>query len=483
MLYQLALIKQKRENALYSRLQHQCTQHRQPIELIVARSPKEQLCHDHRFCLAQEQLQQGDWYATLASIHLLQTDYPNDVRLHQLDGEATYKLALDEFWQGKIKERRRYIRGLRRVTFIITLLLCSGLLIGGWRFVQTVQKDQGSLAAHQTLLAEAESAMQQHEYRRAIDLYRQLLVLEPNHAEAVTALDRATTQSVLENEYVAGVQALENGFWSQAQTILRELDRKAPNYRNTRNLLAQIVVTPSPIPATLPTEQPIQQPTATLPANALLAHSNQIAFRRKQNDDTTIYIMQPDGSQQQQAPNVVLADLDALHRRQQWNRDRTKRVYAATTSKSTDTNLVIWQMAQPNKSSPPWLLTDFPGVEASGVWSPIGTTIAFVANHTGNEEIWTLTISDSSCGWLKNQTVESCRELSSSIEPTITMQQQTVNEWAWDKHPTWSPDGNQLAFYSNRSGRRQIWVMNADGTSQQNLSNSEYEDWDPVWIP
>jgi TolB protein len=32
--------------------------------------------------------------------------------------------------------------------------------------------------------------------------------------------------------------------------------------------------------------------------------------------------------------------------------------------------------------------------------------------------------------------------------------------------PTWSPDGSQIAFLSDRSGKWDIWVMNADGSNQ-----------------
>jgi TolB protein len=60
----------------------------------------------------------------------------------------------------------------------------------------------------------------------------------------------------------------------------------------------------------------------------------------------------------------------------------------------------------------------------------------------------------------------------------------TANNNLWDKHPTWSPDGTQIVFFSNREGnRRQLWLMNADGSGQRNISNNTYEDWDPIWVP
>jgi TolB protein len=59
----------------------------------------------------------------------------------------------------------------------------------------------------------------------------------------------------------------------------------------------------------------------------------------------------------------------------------------------------------------------------------------------------------------------------------------TMNTWEWDKHPSWSPDGTQIVFYSNREGgHKQIWIMDADGSNQRNLSHDEFENWDPVWI-
>jgi len=43
------------------------------------------------------------------------------------------------------------------------------------------------------------------------------------------------------------------------------------------------------------------------------------------------------------------------------------------------------------------------------------------------------------------------------------------NNWC----PTISPDGNKIAFYSDRSGFSNLWIMNIDGTEQKPLTNDQ----------
>ena len=104
------------------------------------------------------------------------------------------------------------------------------------------------------------------------------------------------------------------------------------------------------------------------------------------------------------------------------------------------------------------LLTDFRGDEYDPVWSLDGQRIAFVSNHTGNDEIWSV-----------------------RADGTDAVQL-TRNNWEWDKRPSWSQDGSRIVFYSNRTGWRQIWVMDNQGGTQLNLSMNAFDDWDPVWI-
>ncbi|MBU7016414.1 MAG: PD40 domain-containing protein, partial [Theionarchaea archaeon] len=56
-----------------------------------------------------------------------------------------------------------------------------------------------------------------------------------------------------------------------------------------------------------------------------------------------------------------------------------------------------------------------------------------------------------------------------------------TNNPAHDMDPTWSPDGQKIAFDSDRDGNKEIYVMNADGSSAVNLTNNPASDRDPDW--
>jgi Tol biopolymer transport system component len=47
--------------------------------------------------------------------------------------------------------------------------------------------------------------------------------------------------------------------------------------------------------------------------------------------------------------------------------------------------------------------------------------------------------------------------------------------------PTWSTDGTKIAFMSARDGNPEVYVMNADGTSQTRLTSFPGVDARPSW--
>ncbi|MBU1701341.1 MAG: hypothetical protein KJ970_10685 [Candidatus Eisenbacteria bacterium] len=54
---------------------------------------------------------------------------------------------------------------------------------------------------------------------------------------------------------------------------------------------------------------------------------------------------------------------------------------------------------------------------------------------------------------------------------------------AHDINPAWSPDGGQIAFASNRSGNYDIWVMSATGENATQLTFDPWVQTRPAWSP
>jgi len=47
----------------------------------------------------------------------------------------------------------------------------------------------------------------------------------------------------------------------------------------------------------------------------------------------------------------------------------------------------------------------------------------------------------------------------------------------------WSPDGSKIAFVSDRDGDGDIYVMNADGSGLTNFTMDSVDNWQPAWSP
>jgi len=62
-------------------------------------------------------------------------------------------------------------------------------------------------------------------------------------------------------------------------------------------------------------------------------------------------------------------------------------------------------------------------------------------------------------------------------------QTRITNNEAWDRLPSFSPDGTKIAFTSERDGNSEIYIMNTDGSAQTRLTNNTTMDGNPSFAP
>lgn len=105
------------------------------------------------------------------------------------------------------------------------------------------------------------------------------------------------------------------------------------------------------------------------------------------------------------------------------------------------------------------LVGNFPGMTFAPRFSPDGQRIIMsLLRQDGNSNIYTMD--------LRNRTTT-----------------RLTDSNAIDTSPSYSPDGRQVVFTSDRGGRAQIYRMNADGTDTQRISFGDGSYSTPVWSP
>ncbi len=213
--------------------------------------------------------------------------------------------------------------------------------------------------------------------------------------------------------------------------------------------------TATPLPLLIPVERltPTITPTSTPQPRPIPAElRGKIIFQSDRLGEPQLFVMDPDGR------NLALLTqrypYDTARQAMALAPDGVRRVIVQPDNRGVPQLYLVDPRYDLTRA-----ITSFTGSAYHPAWAPNGDTIAFVATEAGNDEVYTIAVDGTG------------------------LQRLTWNTWEWDKHPSWSPDGRQIVFYSNRySGRMQIWIMNADGSGQQNLSNNQYNDWDPVWL-
>lgn len=125
-------------------------------------------------------------------------------------------------------------------------------------------------------------------------------------------------------------------------------------------------------------------------------------------------------------------------------------------------------------------------------WTPDDRRLVFSSNRSGNRKLWHVSVSGGPVDWLNTlDTYDPTAPTFSpqhhhmayvewfldfniwqrSLEPnTQEPASRVIGSTRWDRHPSLSPDGQRIAFTSNRSGSNELWVADRAGTQPVRLT-------------
>ena len=141
-------------------------------------------------------------------------------------------------------------------------------------------------------------------------------------------------------------------------------------------------------------------------------------------------------------------------------------------------------------------------VEGSPSYSPDGKYIVFVSNRAGNPQIYLMDLTTGKSRALTTKfnwadspqwsptgewVVFSGRESPYHpmdiflVDLTGTQIRRLTTDAGSNEDPTWSPDGRFIAFTTTRNGKRQLYMMDMDGSAPHLLADLQGDSFTPHW--
>ncbi len=234
--------------------------------------------------------------------------------------------------------------------------------------------------------------------------------------------------------------------------------------------------------------------------------AGRLAFERKENDNSDVYVMNPDGT-----ALTRLTDDPGWDGTPAWSPDGTQIAFA---SERLGSPVIMLMNADGSNQR---ALTDPTYASLMPAWSPNGTQIAFASTQSyeipqqgGRQqidagfEIWVMNADGSNLqritgdpeseslypAWSPDGKQVAFQEVTDKIrimlqEPVDGVQATNVSDAVEGRHftPAWSPDGRQIAFMNQLDNVADIWLLDVKSGEATHFSQPDSNDGEPTWSP
>ncbi len=180
------------------------------------------------------------------------------------------------------------------------------------------------------------------------------------------------------------------------------------------------------------------------------AFDTRLAYISNATGSKELYVMDYDGH-----GSKKLTSLRSICLSPAWFRDGKQLAFTSFWKKNPGIYMVDMQRTTHLKR----LLSGFSPLCSGAAWSSDGKWLAFSASLNGNSEIFRMPFGGK------------------------TRPQRMTRNWSIDVSPSWSPNGKQLVFVSDRAGRPDLYIMKIGKNKAKRLTFEGSYNADPDWSP
>lgn len=179
-----------------------------------------------------------------------------------------------------------------------------------------------------------------------------------------------------------------------------------------------------------------------------------------------------------------------------WSPDGKWILYSMATAGNTD----IYKISSAGGGTPV-RLTDSPGIDVGGSFSPDGTKIVFESDRSGSQQIYVMNVDGSdqrrisffggraaTPEWSPRGDQIAFTHIAGNLRIAVMSpggggMRYLTNSWQ-DEAPTWSPNGRIVQFFrtARNSGETAIWQVDLTGRNERRLP-TPVDGSDPAWGP
>src|SRR5687767_14502448 len=211
-----------------------------------------------------------------------------------------------------------------------------------------------------------------------------------------------------------------------------------------------------------------------------------VAFFTARDGNNEIYVMDWDGRRPLRITNDAASDVDP-----DVSPDGRDIIFTSNRTGNNDIHVVG------SRGGVPVNLTNNSANDGWARWAPDGEHIVFHSNRDGNFELYVMASDGGDQMRLTNypgvdqfpewspdgQQIAFRRDVDIYVLDVASGQTRRLTDAPpLNQMASWAPSGKELAFMSQRAGYISVFLMNADGSDQRNLTPKDPRDSDSDWI-